>query len=359
MAERVVLHIGVQKSGTTYLQQLMQHRTHELAEIGVKYQLPSGRRLKHGRVNHHELATYGLLGTEYPWVSSERAAAERGWWGTLASRVHDWPGTAIISAEALSVVRADAARRVIDALGGPSRTDVVITARGLGKLLPSMWQQHIRNGRSASCESFFGRLARERSLGWNFVENDPETSMWRAFALGRLADRWAGIVGAQRVRLITNPGSPAELLWHRFLEAAAVDNASQLPAPEKTTVHTGVTAAEAEVLNSINVNLSAAGWLVDAIKSLDNKIIRAFGERKQRGPKLGVTPAYRELVAQWSHEDIADLGRTGVRIVGATDELRYSPNAEADLPVADDVAAAAGVAVRVATEMNAEPARIA
>ncbi len=355
MAERLVLHIGVQKSGTTYLQQLMQHRTRELADLGVQYQLPSGRRLKDGRINHHELATYGLLGNEYPWVNAERAKEERGWWEKLAAKVNEWPGTSVVSAEALSVIRADAASHVVEAFGCPANTDVLITARGLDKLLPSLWQQHIRNGRSAGIESFLGQLVHERESGWDVVETKRKAHMWRAFALGRLAQRWASVVGVGRVTVITNPGSPAELLWRRFLEASGIGSPSDLPEPEETSVHGGVTAAEAEVLNSININLSSAGWTPAAIKRFDNSLIHVFGEREQRGPRLALPAAIREQVQRWVGEDVADLHRSGVRIVGSTDELNYSPGSEPPKPTTDDVSDAAGVACRVAMDWQAEP----
>ncbi|PSL00395.1 hypothetical protein CLV30_11655 [Haloactinopolyspora alba] len=355
MAERLVLHIGVQKSGTTYLQQLMQHRAHELAKIGVLYQLPSRRRLRTNRINHHELATYGLLGTEYSWVSEQQAEKERGWWERLQDRVHGWRGTAIVSAEALSVIRADAARRTVEAFGCPDNTDILITARGLGKLLPSAWQQHLRNGRSANFESFLNQRARERSMGWDVLEKDPQTPMWRAFALGRLAERWASVVGTDRVTVITNPGSPPEQLWSRFLDAAAVDG-TKLSAPEKTPVHGGVTMAEAEILNSLNLNLTSAGWSVPAIKRLDKRIIDAFGERAERGPRVSIPEGHREQVEQWNDEVIAELRRSGVRVTGSIDELGYSSGSEPDAPTVGDVAEAAGIAGKVATEWASEQA---
>ncbi|GAB3455714.1 hypothetical protein GCM10027570_36580 [Streptomonospora sediminis] len=348
MAERLILHIGVQKSGTTYLQQMMQDRTQELAAIGALFQVPPRRRAGATRVNYHETATYALLGNEYSWITEERAAKERSWWEYLQKHVRAWEGTAIVSAEALSVVRTEAARKTIEAFGADD-THVIITARGLGKLLPSVWQQHIRNGKSSSFHSYLRQLARQRDKGWDTLEEDYTTHLWRAFALGGLARRWASIVGTDRVTVISNPGKPADALWHRFLEAMELGDTSSISAPDtSTTVHGGVTAAEADVLRTVNSNLVAAEWPREDARKLRAKIIEGFAQRSQRGPRLGIPANFRETVDAWSREDIEDLQESEVRIVGEIDELQYSDAAEPAEATATDVAEASGSAVATA-----------
>ncbi|QBI52835.1 hypothetical protein [Streptomonospora litoralis] len=348
MAERLVLHIGVQKSGTTYLQQMMQDRTEELAAIGALYPVPQRRRAGATRVNYHETATYGLLGDEYSWVTEDRAAKEKAWWEYLQKQVREWDGTAIVSAEALSVVRTEAARKTIEALGA-AETDVFVTARGLGKLLPSVWQQHIRNGKSSSFHSYLRQLARQRESGWDTLEEDYTTHLWRAFALGGLARRWASIVGPERVTVISNPGKPADALWHRFLEAIELGDTSAVPAPDDTTtVHSGITAAEADVIRTVNANLAAADWPGDDVRRLRSKLIADFAERSQRGPRLGIPERFRAEVETWSRADIDDLSDSGVRIVGDIEELRYTADKEPPEPTTGDIAEAAGSAVATA-----------
>ncbi|GAA4892616.1 hypothetical protein [Streptomonospora salina] len=352
MAERLVLHIGVQKSGTTYLQQMMQDRTQELAALGALYPVPPRRRAGATRVNYHETATYALLGGEYSWVSEERSAKERAWWENLQKQVRSWEGTAIVSAEALSVVRAEAARTTVDALGAAD-TRVFITARGLGKLLPSVWQQHIRNGKSSSFHSYLRQLSRQRDAGWDPLEEDHSTHLWRAFALGRLARRWASIVGTDKVTVISNPGSPADRLWHRFLEAVELGDTSAVPAPDDaTTVHSGITAPEAEVLRTLNSNLSGAEWSPDDARRLRARIIEGFAQRSERGPRLGIPAPFRASVESWSRADIEDLRESGIRVVGDLDELAYSADAEPPEPAANDVAEAAGSAAATAAEWS-------
>ncbi|MCP9951518.1 hypothetical protein LUX33_25860 [Actinomadura madurae] len=76
MASKIVLHIGLQKSGTTFLQHVLQAGGEALAEAGVLYPVPPDWERGKRTVANHEWPSYGLLGTEFPWVSRERAAEE-------------------------------------------------------------------------------------------------------------------------------------------------------------------------------------------------------------------------------------------------------------------------------------------
>lgn len=358
MAARLVLHIGVQKSGTTYVQRVLRTCVDDLAEAGFGYPLSPVADKVAGR-NLHETATYGLLGTEFPWVSEERAAAERDNWTWLAERVREWPGTVVLSAEALSVVREDAARRLLAELD-VADVEVVATARGLGSLLPSSWQQHIRNGRTMPFTAFLDHLAAERERGWNFVEHEHAAHLWRAFALGRLARRWGRIVGPERVSVVVNRGRPPELLWRRFAAAAGLP-AGIAPRTEMAApVHAGLTAAEALVLESLNARMYDLAWPRDRCVDLREYLIhRSFAVRPDRGPRIAVPPEHRTAVEKWSAEDIAELAASGARIVGDTDELRFDPEGEPDAPTAADVSAAAGTAVLAAVEAAEEAAAAA
>ena len=127
----------------------------------------------------------------------------------------------LLSAEALSVIRTPAIHFLLDSLGCAD-VDIIVTARDLGRALPSLWQQHILNGFSTSMERYLQVLASERARPHEEIENERALHRWRAFALGGLLRRWSAVTGAARVRLVTNPDSPPELLWHRFGQVAGI-----------------------------------------------------------------------------------------------------------------------------------------
>jgi hypothetical protein len=344
MASRLILHIGLQKSGTTYLQELIASGADELAEAGIVYPVsPAGKRRR--RTENHEWASYGLLGPEYPWVSEQRAATEKGTWKALERQVARTKGTVLLSAEALSVIRTPAIRTLLTRLGVDD-VEVVVTARSLGRSLPSLWQQHVRNGRRLGFERYLDMLGEQRRLTAARTEEDGELHLWRAFAIGRLARRWAREVGESRVRVVTSPGRPPQLLWARFAEAIGVpgftfhaDDVAARP------LHTGLTAPEAVVLTSLNSALATAGWTPDQARRLREAVLtNGFQTRAERGPRIAVPPHWRSCVAEWSAEDISELLGSGVTVIGDTADLR-SDWEDVQPPTIEEVGAASAAAV--------------
>jgi hypothetical protein len=346
MASRLILHIGLQKSGTTYLQELIASGAGELATAGIVYPVsPVGKRRR--RTENHEWASYGLLGPEYPWVSEQRAAAEQGAWKALERQVARTKGTVLLSAEALSVIRPPAIRTLLERLGVDD-VEVVVTARSLSRSLPSLWQQHVRNGRRLGFERYLDMLGEQRRLPVARIEEDGDLHLWRAFAIGRLARRWAREVGESRVRVVTSPGRPPQLLWTRFAEAIGVpgftftaDGAAAKP------VHTGLTASEAVVLTSLNSALATAGWTADGSRRLRDAVLtEGFQPRAERGPRITIPAHWRSCVADWSSEDVTDLLDSGVTVVGDVADLRSEASGDdTHGPTAEEVTAAWAAAV--------------
>ncbi|TDD79645.1 hypothetical protein E1293_22810 [Actinomadura darangshiensis] len=343
MASKIVLHIGLQKSGTTFLQHVLQESCEVLAEAGVRYPvLPDWDRGKR-TVANHEWPSYGLLGTEYPWVSQRRAAAEKDSWQALLDEVKSWPGTVLLSAEALSVVRTAAVQRLLDALRSDD-VEVVITARSLGRSLPSLWQQHIRNGRSTSFASYLGTLADQRAKGWEQIENDTDLHLWRAFCLNRLARRWSE-AGATRVSVVTTPGRPPELLWRRFAQAAGLPDLAVLPGRQ---AHTGLTAAETLVLSSMNASIREGSWTGQNADWVRQVVTDRFQTRETRGRKVVIPLEWRDRLAEWSDEDLTALQDTSAHVIGDIDDLRYAPDLEQDSPPTTEEVGAAGAEATLA-----------
>lgn len=318
MASKIVLHIGLQKSGTTFLQHMLHDNKDALAEAGVRYPVPLDWERGKRTVANHEWSSYGLLGPEFPWVSEGRAAKQSASWQDVLNQVNAWPDTALLSAEALSVIRTPAVHRLLDSLG-TADVEVVITARSLGRALPSLWQQHIRNGRSESFARYLDGLAKQREKD---VENDADAHIWRAFILGRLVSRWSK-AGAARVSVVTTPGRPPRLLWTRFTEAIGVPALARAPLAEEA--HTGLTAPETLVLSSLNDTLRENHWPGRDADRVRQLVTDRFQARDQRGGKVTVPSEWRPRVAEWNEQDLTDLRDTSAAIIGEFDDLGYVP----------------------------------
>lgn len=327
MAAKVILHIGQQKSGTTYLQDVLGHIAEPLArEAGILYP-DSIREVLPDAIENHERATRGLLGDEYPWVSADDAAGERDKWLRLMEKVRAWPDTVLISAEALSVIRSAAVARLLAEFDGAD-VEIVITTRRLDRSLPSLWQQHVRNGRHSTIEEYFAALVEQRERGPEAIEEELDLHLWRAFWLGGLVRRWAAAVGPDRVRVVINPGSPADLLWRRFAAAVGARGCSGRPSADVRArrTHGGLTSEETELMVALNRRLEDSGWSTFECRALREEILlNGLLVRGERGGPVAVPDSARDLVAAWAEEDVAALRRSGVEIVGRPRELRPAP----------------------------------
>jgi hypothetical protein len=355
MATRLILHIGLQKSGTTYLQEIIASRAEEFAAAGVLYPTTPPDQMRR-RTDNHEWASYGLLGSEYPWVSEQRAKAEKSSWKALQRQVSQAKGTVLLSAEALSVIRTPAIHRLLDKLGVRD-VEVVVTARSLSRSLPSLWQQHVRNGRRLGFDRYLDMLAEQRRLPAAQIEEESDLHLWRAFAIGRLVRRWADEVGSSHVHVVTSPGRPPQLLWSRFMDAIGLSSFAADAGDLDRPVHTGLTAPEAMVLTSLNSALISAGWESAQAKRLREAVLtKGFQPRADRGPRITIPPRWTSCVAAWSAEDNAELLNTGVRVIGDVADLRSDPDqGEAQEPTIEEIVAAGAAAVLAAAASATPP----
>jgi hypothetical protein len=356
MVSRLIVHIGLQKSGTTYLQEVLAASASELAEAGFTYPLsPPGKRRR--RIENHEWPTYDLLGPEYPWVSAQRAAAEKGTWKELERQVRRADGTVLLSAEALSTLRTPAIRTLLGRLG-VGGIEIIVTARSLNRILPSLWQQHVRNGRVQAFGRYLDMLEEQRNLPEARIEEECDLHLWRAFAIGRLVRRWAREVGTEHVTVVTSPGSPPELLWDRFSEAVGLPPLKQTDALRRP-VHTSLTAPEAMALAAVNSALRRDEWPADDARRLRDLVLtKGFQPRGERGPRIAVPPDRRARVAAWIAEDAAELLTSSVNIIGDIADLRPDlDRSQVRPPTAEEVGAAGAAAVLAVARANQQDRR--
>lgn len=356
MPPQYLLHIGQQKSGTTYLQTVLHGCGPErLRSSGLCYPLAP---VADAPDNNQQYAMFGLLGEEFNWVSAEWQEMQRPAWDAVAAEAAAWDGPVLLSAEALSIIRTEGIHRLLDAIGNPDDVTVVITTRDLGATIASSWQQHVRNGRTSTFDQYLEKLERDRNRSDTDLETALDMGFWRSYAVGGLARRWADVVGPDNVRVVTSPGKPIDLLWARFCEALGVPGLVDVPDGETAgeAVHVSLTASEITVLREINVQLAQFGLTSSAAGQLRALLIDNLRARAERGPRITLPESYRETVAGWSNEDLAELDELGVKIYGSLEDFRYEPKAGAATELSvTETAQAAGVAVAAMMRRTARP----
>src|SRR3712207_6633203 len=118
MSERVLLHVGTPKTGTTYLQDVLFRNRDVLATHGITYPAT--------RFDSHFLAALDLM--KLPWGGLQAEAI--GAWDELATAVREAKGTAIVSHEILATASRSQIGRALESLGHRDGTEIHLVQIG-------------------------------------------------------------------------------------------------------------------------------------------------------------------------------------------------------------------------------------
>jgi len=146
-AKAVYVHVGLPKTGTTYIQSALWESRERLASAGCL--VPGEKRVSSW------LAASDLLGRRPRGAEGPQV---EGSWSRLVDSVHSWGGDRVIFSQELLVNLARRqAQRMVKSLQ-PAEVHVVVTVRDLARTLPSVWQQEIRKGRTWTWEEFLSAV---------------------------------------------------------------------------------------------------------------------------------------------------------------------------------------------------------
>ena len=235
MTQRLYLHVGAPKSGTTYIQGVLEHNRDRLADAGV---LVVGER-------HLDRVHAAMVVRDDPRLDSlpERASAA---WDRLVTQIRHWRGhTAVLSYELFAGASAEQAERALGHLEG-IETHIVITARDLGRSLPSAWQERLKFALTTPLERW---RPRPESAGvraeWG----------WRTMNPSGVAVRWGATLSPERVHVVTVPREvgDGQELWRRFAAAAGLSDYDLDLTFNRANESLGL--VEAELLRRVNERL--------------------------------------------------------------------------------------------------------
>jgi len=306
---RVVLHVGSPKTGTTFLQRVLwDHRELLREEHGILYPGADYWDQFHAAVD--------LQGHFHGDPRPDLA----GCWPALVEELRSWSGTAVVSHEVLAGAEPEDVRRALRDLDH-AEVHVVLTARDLGRQLPSRWQEDVKHGARDTFEQWWARI----------LERDEEDVwsrwFWRTTDPLDVLDRW-GEVPLDRLHVVTVPrsGSPW-LLWSRFCEVVGVDpHAADVSRALGSNSSLGV--AEVEVYRRVNVALRGEmaplpyhQWVKDV---LAQEVLAARGSGESPTLPAPLVPAVQALAGGW----VREIDARDVDVVGDLDELLPEAAAE-------------------------------
>ncbi|HEY3528486.1 MAG TPA: DUF6752 domain-containing protein [Nocardioides sp.] len=233
MTERVYLHVGAPKSGTTYLQTVLDANRAVLEGAGT---LLVGRHLDRIHAAMAVREDKRLAGLP----ESARTA-----WQRLVRQIDGWSGpSAVLSYELFSVASAEQAARALADLAAYD-VHLVVTARELGRSVVSAWQERLKFGFTKPLEEWQPKPESAENSEWG----------WRTLDPSGVAERWGATLAPDHVHIVTAPrpdAGPAEL-WRRFAEACGLTGLDVLLDVPRANASVGL--VQAELLRRVNTLL--------------------------------------------------------------------------------------------------------
>lgn len=303
MAERVVLHVGLMKSGTSFVQQVLRHNREALAERGMLF--PS------------------------PWRRQVRAVRDvidgpdsGGAWSEIVEEVRAWSGTAVLSMEFLGPRGPRKAREIVDAFA-PADVEVVVSVRDLARTIPAMWQESLQNRGTWTWSDYLAGVAAE-----DRDNPGPGRAFWKRQDAPGIVESWQQAVGREGVTVLTVPpaGAPPGLLWERFAGRIGLSG-SEPDIDLAVSSNPSLGLASLLVLRELNLRLG------DTLspRAYERVVKQGLAKRGLAGlrddPRLGYDA---DWVAARGQRDVARLRALAPRVAGDLDDLECHPVTGAD-----------------------------
>ena len=333
----VFLHIGLPKTGTSYLQSALSNSRERLAAEGVL--VPGDRR------NAHTLEVWDLLGRRPRGADQSNVS---GSWDAMVAAVSAWTGShAVVSSELLSSANDRQVRRAVRSFGS-AQVHVVVTVRDLARVIPATWQQELTKGRLWSWEEYVAAV--------RDPESGPATAgvaFWLRQDLVRVLDVWEAVVPRDRIHLVTvpPPGSPPDLLLARFTEAVRIDPDWLDVDVTPTTGNTSVGMVEAEVLRQLNIGLGGRLNERQYTRVVQFAVKPALQQQANDTPIALSTDDHR-WVEEQAGALVTTLRSRGHPLIGSLDDLippgqSFRPDTTAPGEVSSDQLASAAIVALV------------
>lgn len=301
---RLYVHIGMQKTGTSYLQGAMLRNRAVLADQGLDLVPPTKRETFELMLLVRDRYRPALDPASVPESLEKFSAALR-----------RSPGTrALVSQESLAVAGPHQIRRLLDACGD-REVHVIVTVRDLARQLPSSWQQLIKSGGTATYMRFV-RQARARE------QEGSDVGPWTHLNVLAVLARWSEAVGPERIHVVTVPpaGSPPTALLERYCSVLGVD--PDRMAPEETRGNVSLGRVQAELLRRVNSELPAEMRPRQVYGAVGKRFFATQILAAQTPSSIRVPAEFRAWCDEVADRQIKTIDSAGYLVTGPLADLR-------------------------------------
>jgi hypothetical protein len=324
MSRNVFLHVGLPKSGTSYLQKTL-------------------------TANKDDLERAGLLFPGRAWVDQVRAVQDvrqmplgpakrkrvAGAWHRLVAEIAAWPDDALISMEWLSPASPERIRVMVEDLR-PARVQVIFTARDLARTVPAAWQEFMQNRDEWTWPEFL-----ESVVSGDASPGSPGARFWAQQDLAALLRSWTEVLPLEDVHVVTlpHPGAAPDVLWERLCQVLGRSYPHGRPAAGSNS---SLGMESAEMMRRLN-RLAREDGLPTALyqKAFKHELAKGvLAERTRAESRLVLPPEHHEWARREAARQIEAVRASGVHVVGDLAELEPVLDASPG-PQPQDVADAA------------------
>ncbi len=300
----VLLHIGPYKTGSTALQSALFAKREELAQYGVAYPGKWRRLFGIG----HALMRWAPRGHPLPDVSR---------WDRFAAEVRELGDQRVcLSTEDFGRIRKlERSKKIVEDLGA-DRLHVVAVARAYHRLLPSHWQERVKNHERRTYDEWL------REVLEGDETDEANRSFWTSHDMAWMTSRWLPYLPPDRFTVIVTDDSDRGLLPRTFERMLGLPDGL-------LTLDDGVNASLSfqgtELLRRLNLRFEEHGWSDRGYTAYVQRgvvpALQAAG-RSSLETALPPLPGWAgDLVRQRSEARIAAIREAGVDVVGDLDRL--------------------------------------
>jgi hypothetical protein len=336
---RVYLHIGLHKTGTTYVQQLLRANRRPLRSQGVLY--PGGSKMP-----SQVFAVWDLLGRRPETTGDARIT---GSWQSMVDAINTADDDVVmLSDEHLSLATGMQARTAVAAFPG-REVHVVVTVRDLGRTLVSAWQEEVKNRGAWTWPEFVSAVRDPSRAG-----SSPARGFWIRQDLAPILGVWAKVVPADRIHVVTvpRPGAPRDLLVRRLGSVVGFDPATLTNEAPWANETVGVVGTELiRRLNPLLTHLPRRQY----DRAVKRVVVRVLA-RATDPERIALPAADLDWACTRGAAMVEEVRQAGYPVVGDLAELEPAPSTGRlpDQASTDELLASAVAALAGLTEAYAE-----
>jgi hypothetical protein len=308
VSQRVFLHVGLPKSGTTYLQAVLGKNKSLLEE--------RARLLYPGETWSRQVdAVRDVRRLKVP--PSQRAVVN-GAWRRIVDEMRQWPGDSVFSMEWLCMANPQQVERIAEDLDF-AEAHIVFTVRDVARTVPAAWQEFCQNRSTWRWPEFL-----EQVTGEDPMSTPAGHALWHQQDMMLLLDRWSERFPTDRIHVVTLPqrgADPAEL-WHRMAQVVGIEPAGYDLTELGANASLGMESAD--LMRRVNELLEGQRLPVPAYNRIfKHKLAKTIlASRKGQESKVLLPAQYHDWARQRAEQQIKAIEASGAQVVGDLRELR-------------------------------------